>query len=173
MKTQRNAKEKNASRNNLNDEIKARKVTLIDSDGTNHGVIDTRDALRKAQDQGLDLVEMSNNGNSVVCKIMDYGKFQFESAKKKKQNQKESKAKNDIKEIRLRPAIDQHDLETKAKQARKFLEKGQKVKLDVRLRGRERRRPELGRDVVNRFSNMLEDVSKLEVKGNSYTLLPR
>ena len=165
-------KEKNASRNNINDEIRAREVTLIDAEGNNRGSVNTREALKEAQDQGLDLVEMSSKGDTTVCRIMDYGKFQFDAAKKKKQSAKDSKAKNDIKEIRLRPAIDEHDLQIKAKQARKFLESGKKVKIDVRLRGRERRHPELAKDVVDKFVSNLEDVSKLEVKGTSFLLVP-
>ena len=172
MKNPNISKEKNASRNNLNEEIRARKVNLIDEKGENRGMVNTIDALKEAQEKGLDLVEMSSNEEKTICRIMDYGKFQFEASKKKKQNSKESKSKNEVKEIRLRPSIDDHDLLVKSKQARKFLTSGKKVKIDIRLKGRERRHPELAKDVVDRFVKELIDVSVLENKGGVYLLSP-
>lgn len=165
--------EKNKSKNNINEDIKAREVMLINDDGTNQGVIKTQDALTQAKSVGLDLVEMSSSAKQTVCRIMDYGKFIFEANKRKKQNSKESKTKNDIKEIRLRPAIGDNDLKIKAKQARKFLESGKKVKLDIRMRGRERRHPELAKEVVYRFVEEIKDVCVLEEKGNSFVLVTK
>lgn len=173
MKTQPQREENKNSRSNINEEIKAKRITLIDNVGENQGIVETNIALKKARDLDLDLVEMSASPNSTVCKIMDYGKYLFESSKKKKQSLKDSKGKNEIKEIRLRPVIENHDLETKSKQARKFIEVGKKVKLDIRLKGREKRHPELVKEVIDRFIKTLEDVAKLEVKGNVFTLIPR
>lgn len=154
----------------INDAIRAKQVNLISATGENKGIVDISVALAEAAEENLDLVEVSG-GDKVVCRIMDYGKHIFEANKKKKQNARDKK-NNEIKEVRLRPAIDTHDLQIKSNQVRKFLESGKKVKIDVRLRGRERRHPELAKDVVDRFVATLQDISKLEAKGNSYMLIP-
>jgi len=155
----------------INEAIRAKKVNLISSNGENKGIVDISAALVEAANENLDLVEVSG-GEKTVCRIMDYGKYQFENNKKKKQNSKDKKT-NEIKEVRLRPAIDIHDLQIKSNKARKFLESGKKVKIDVRLKGRERRHPEMIREVVDKFVATLEDISKLEAKGNnSFMLIP-
>lgn len=174
MKDATISREKDVAKNNINEEIKARKVMLIDADGENRGVMNTKDALDEARQQNLDLVEMSSTPKQTVCRIMDYGKYLFEQSKRRKQSMKDSKAKKqETKEIRLRPAIGENDLQIKAKQARKFLDSGKMVKLDVRLRGRERRHPELAKEVIDRFSIILNDISVLEEKGSSYILVPK
>lgn len=156
----------------INEDIKAQRVILISSDGTNKGEIAFSTALAEAKAQDLDLVEVSAADDRTICRIMDYGKQLFDNKKKRKQNSGQSKSKNEIKEVRLRPAIEVNDLMTKSKQARKFLLAGKRVKLDVRLKGRERRHPEMATEVADRFFKTLEDVAKMEVKGNSYLLIP-
>lgn len=167
------ATEVKAARNWINGEIRARKVTLIDANGENKGLVDLSIALKEAYDSSLDLVQMSGDTDNIVCRIMDYGKYSFEAAKKMKQSQKESKAKNDVKEIRLSPGIDDHDLDIKSKQARRFIEDGKKVRIDIRMRGRERKHPEIAREVVYKFAKMVEDVAKFEEKGINYLLIPK
>ena len=163
------AREKNTTKHALNADIKVHRTTLIDAYGENRGVVDTKDALKEAYELGLDLVEMSDNPKQPVCRIMDYGKYLFDLKKRRKI---QPNPKNEFKEIRLRPSIGVHDLETKAKQARKFLEEGKKVKIDVRLRGRERQHPELVREVINLFYKQVGSEFKMEEKGNQFLLLP-
>jgi len=155
----------------INEAIRASKVNLISSSGENRGLVSLSEALAEAVSESLDLVEVSGSSDQIVCRIMDYGKHIFDANKKKKQSTKD-KNNNDIKEVRLRPAIDKHDLQIKSNKVRKFLESGKKVKIDIRLKGRERRHPELAQEVVDRFVATLEDISKLESKGNSYMLIP-
>lgn len=158
-------------KNNVNDQIEATRVILIDSDGTNRGEVTIQEARKVASDQSLDLVEVSSN-DPVVCRIMDFGKHLFDQKKKQKESRKTSRTQ-EVKEIRLRPSTGQHDLEIKSRKAREFIKKGMKVRIDVRLKGRERQRPELANDIVRRFSSLLEDVGSLEAKGSEYTIVPR
>jgi translation initiation factor IF-3 len=123
-----------------------------------HGVVPTADALRMAREAGLDLVEMSPTERPPVCKIMDYGKYKYDLSKKQKQKHHEQK----IKEIRVRPKTDDHDLEIKLQHARKFLEHGDRVQVTMLFRGRERFRQDLARDQFNEIVTMLADVAKVE-----------
>ena len=123
-----------------------------------HGVVPTADALRMARDAGLDLVEMSPTERPPVCKIMDYGKYKYDLSKKQKQKHHEQK----IKEIRVRPKTDDHDLEIKLQHARKFLEHGDRVQVTMLFRGRERFRQDLAREQFNEIVTLLSDVSKVE-----------
>lgn len=123
-----------------------------------HGVVPTADALRMAREAGLDLVEMSPTERPPVCKIMDYGKYKYDLSKKQKQKHHEQK----IKEIRVRPKTDDHDLEIKLQHARKFLEHGDRVQVTMLFRGRERFRQDLAREQFNEIVTMLADVAKVE-----------
>ena len=144
-----------------NRDIRVPKVRLIDDEGTNYGVITTRDALDRALEAGLDLVEVSPNVDPPVCKIMDFGKFKYEQQKKANEARKRQKIV-ELKEIKMRPGIDDHDYQTKMRNANKFLENEDKVKFTVRFRGRERAHQDLGRRVLERVQAELGDAVKLE-----------
>lgn len=118
--------------------------------------------MDKADDAGLDLVEISPNAEPPVCKVMDYGKFKYEQQKKANEARKKQKVV-DVKEVKLRPTIEKHDYDVKLRNARKFLEKGDKVKVSLRFRGREMAHQDLAREVVERFRDDLADLSKVEL----------
>ncbi len=145
----------------INDQIEAPSVRVISADGEQVGVITKQEALQRAESVGLDLVEVSPNAKPPVCKIMDFGKYKYEMAKK----EKETKKKQHVvvtKEIRLRPKIEEHDFEFKLRHARKFLEAGHRVKATVFFRGRENAHREYGERVLDRFTKALEDIAKIE-----------
>ena len=158
----------------INDRIRSPKVRLIGLDGEQVGVIPVREALERAQQDGLDLVEVSPNANPPVCKIMDYGKYKYEQSKKEKIARKRQQTIT-LKEIRLRPKIEGHDFDTKVRHARKFLEAGDKVKATVIFRGREMAHMEFGRNLLKKLEEELEDVAKIEkathVEGRNMVLL--
>ena len=136
-------------------------MRLINHEGENIGVIDTREALNMAEEEGLDLVEISGNGNMPVAKIMNYGKLRYEKQKKKQENKRKQKTVQ-IKEIKVRPNIETHDYQVKLSAAKKFIEAGHKVKLTLRFRGREMSHKELGENLVNRFVQDTEEFAKTE-----------
>ncbi len=124
------------------------------------GIMPVTQALRLAEEEGLDLVEVAPNANPPVCKIMDYGKYKYELAKKEKSTKKKQMSMH-VKEIRMRPKIEEHDYEFKTKHARKFLEAGNKVKATVIFRGRALAHQEFGRELLNRFIEDLSDIAKV------------
>ncbi|MGF1503789.1 MAG: translation initiation factor IF-3 [Chloroflexi bacterium] len=144
----------------VNRDIRANKVRLITTDG-NAGVVDIREAQRLADEAGLDLVEVAPSANPPVVKIMDYGKFQYDQAKKEKAAKKQQKTQ-ETKEIRLRPKTDDHHLNIYIKNARKWLESGMKVKVRVRFRGREITYPEIAREKLDFVAEQLSDVGEVE-----------
>ena len=144
-----------------NREIRAREVQLIDQEGRNQGVIEITDALQQAEDAGLDLVEIVPNATPPVCKILDYGKFRFLEQKKAAEARKKQKVV-EIKEIKLRPGIDDHDYETKMKAVRRFFEEGDKVKITLRFRGREMVHQDLGAKVLERVRADMGETIKVE-----------
>ena len=145
----------------INQEIREKEVRLISSTGEQLGVVSGRDAQRMADEAELDLVMISPNAKPPVCNIMDYGKFIYEQSKKEKEAKKKQKVIS-VKEIRVSPTIEKHDLEIKAKNAKKFLEAGDKVKITVRFRGREMELGHLGLRILEKFSSKLEDVCIVE-----------
>ena len=147
----------------INEQIRAKEVQLIGENGEKLGVLSLNDALDKAEEKKLDLVLVAPNGNPPVCKIMNYGKYKFEQAKKEKEAKKKQKIA-EIKEIRITPNIEEHDFGFKAKNARKFLEDGNKVKITVRFKGREVNNSKLGEDVLNKFIENLEDIASVDKK---------
>ena len=147
----------------INNEIKAKEVQLVSDDGEKLGVISLQEALSKAEEKNLDLVLVAPNANPPVCKIMNYGKYKFEQAKKEKEAKKKQKVL-EIKEIRITPNIEEHDFGFKSKNARKFLEDGNKVKITVRFKGREVNNVKMGEDVLDKFIQALEDVAIVEKK---------
>lgn len=130
-------------------------------DGTQLGVIPTHEALAQALELGLDLVEISPNAQPPVCKIIDFGKFKYEQAKKASES-KRNAFQPEVKEIRFRPKTDEHDLAFKIKNARGFIEEGHKVQFEVRFKGRENAHPDIGKLVLDRVAKELMDIAKLE-----------
>ncbi|MBQ9657768.1 MAG: translation initiation factor IF-3 [Clostridia bacterium] len=145
----------------INEEIRAKEVNLINENGEKLGTIDFHKALDMAYEKKLDLVLVAPNSVPPVCKIMDYGKYKFEQAKKEKEAKKKQKIQ-ETKEIRITPNIEEHDFTFKAKNAKKFLEDGNKVKITVRFRGREVNNVKLGENVLNKFIEELKEVSTVE-----------
>ena len=138
-----------------------RDVQLIDDHGTNKGVMSFFDALKIAEDAGLDLVEISPNSSPPVCKVLDYGRFRFLEQKKANEARKRQKV-IEIKEIKLRPGIDDHDYDVKMKSVRRFFEEGDKVKVTLRFRGREMAHVELGAKVLQRVKNDTAEMARVE-----------
>ena len=136
-------------------------VRLIDDAGQMIGVVSRREALIRAQDAGLDLVEVAPTADPPVCKILDYGKFKYESQKKKNEARKKQKI-IEVKEIKMRPGIDDHDYDVKMRAMHRFLEEGDKVKVTMRFRGREMVHQELGLKVLERVRGQLDEVAKVE-----------
>ena len=145
----------------MNADILNEKVRCIAPDGEQLGVMKTEDAIAEADSHGLDLVEVSPNADPPVCKILDYGKFKFEAQKKRNEAKKKQKV-IEVKEIKLRPNIDEHDYQVKMRSVQKFLDEGDKVKVTLRFRGREMAHQELGVNVLNRVREDTDEVAKIE-----------
>lgn len=145
----------------INEHIRVREVRLIDENGENVGVMPTIDARVRANDVGLDLVEISPDANPPVCKILDFGKYKFQLQKKAAEARKHQKVV-ELKEIKMRPGIDDHDYEVKMRSIHRFFEEGDKVKITLRFRGREMAHTNLGMDVLKRVKADLENVAKVE-----------
>ena len=145
----------------VNRDIRIREVMLIDADGQNKGVVQTFDAIKMAEDQGLDLVEVAPQAQPPVCKIMDYGKFKFQEQKKAAEARKNQKIV-EVKEIKLRPGIDDHDYGVKMRAMKSFFEEGNKVKVTLRYRGREMAHQDLGMKVLNRVKAETATIAKVE-----------
>lgn len=145
----------------INDEIRDKEIRVIGSDGTQLGIMSASKALEIAESQNLDLVKIAPQAKPPVCKIMNYGKYRFEQAKREKEAKKNQKVV-DVKEIRLSLNIDTHDFNTKVNQATKFIKSGDKVKVSIRFRGREMGHPEIGQENMNRFAKAMEEVAVVE-----------
>ena len=145
----------------INDGIQAATVRLIGADGEQVGVVSREDALRHAAEAGLDLVIVADNADPPVCKVMDYGKYRYEEQKKKNEARKKQKI-IDVKEVKLRPGIDEHDYQIKMRSMRKFLDEGDKVKVTMRYRGRELAHQDRGMKVLNRVQQELDELGKVE-----------
>ena len=145
----------------LNEEIRSREVQLIDQNGVNQGVVDTQAALAKAVEAGLDLVEIVPNNNPPVCRILDYGKYKYQAQKKAAEARKKQKVV-EVKEIKLRPMIDDHDYDVKMRSMQRFFEEGDKVKVTLRFRGREMAHQELGTQLLNRVKDDTTKIAKVE-----------
>lgn len=164
----------NDKRVRVNRQIRISPVRVISPDGEQMGIMPVEQALAAAEEQGLDLVEVAPNARPPVCRIMDYGKFKYEEARKarlarKKQHQVQ------IKEVKFRPGIEEHDFEFKVRHARRFLEEGNKVKATMMFRGRQMAHPELGREVLTRVAAAVEDVGRIEgeptLEGRNMTMI--
>ena len=147
----------------INTEIRDKEVRLIGENGEQLGIVSSREAIAVAEESGLDLVKISPNANPPVCKVMNYGKYLFELNKKAKEAKKNQKVV-EIKEVWLSMTIDVGDLNVKAKQAQKFLSSGNKVKVSIRMRGRQMAHSELGLEVMNKFYEIVKDFGTMEKK---------
>ena len=145
----------------VNGAIRAPQVRCIDPNGEQLGVLDTREAISKAEEFGLDLVEVQPNVEPPVCKILDYGKYKYEAQKRANEARKKQKIL-EVKEIKLRPNIDEHDYQVKMRNVVKFLSGGDKVKVTLRFRGREMAHQEIGVNVLTRVREETEDIAKIE-----------
>jgi len=145
----------------VNERIRIREVRLIDDEGNQVGIIATRDALEMARQKGLDLVEVAPNAVPPVCRLMDYGKFRYEQSRKERDSRKNQHVV-ELKEVRIRPKIDDHYLETKGRQAAKFLDHGDKVKLTVLFRGREMAHPDIGKGLLDQLLELLKTHGTVE-----------
>lgn len=151
----------------INREIRAPRVRLISDTGQQIGVVQLHEALRMAEDVAMDLVEMVSTSTPPVCKIMNYGKFRYDQTKREKESKK-AQHQVKVKEVKLKPNIDEHDLDTKLRHARDFLSKGNKVKLTCMFRGREMAHPEFGHKVVQKLCESLEDVAIVEAPAKMF-----
>ena len=156
-----NQKQKNQNEELVNENIRFKEMLVIGADGTKHGVLQRRDALKLAMELGLDLVVVSAEAKPPVAKLMDYKKFRFEQKKKAKEIKKNQKV-TVVKEVQLSPVIDKHDLETKANIARKFILKDNKVKVTLRFKGRMIVHQDIGVKVMEEFASLLADVAQLD-----------
>lgn len=162
----------------INDEIREKEVRLIDSDGSQLGILSLEDAKAKADARNLDLVLIAPQAKPPACKIMDYGKYKFEQSKREKEAKKNQRIVN-IKEVRITPSIDVHDFNTKVNQTVKFLKSGDKVKVTVRFRGRELHHAQLGMDLLGKFAETIaetgtvEKAAKLEGRNMTMVVVPK
>jgi translation initiation factor IF-3 len=147
----------------INRDIRAVQVQLIDAEGKNEGVVNLADAQRKAEEAGLDLVEIVPNATPPVCKILDFGKYRFLEQKKSSEARKRQKVV-EIKEIKLRPGIDDHDYDVKMRSVRRFFEEGDKVKVTLRFRGREMAHQDIGFKLLQRVRNETAPIAKVEAE---------
>ena len=145
----------------INEEIRAREVRVIGSDGEQLGIMSGREAQQLAYEKHLDLVEIAPTAKPPVCRIMDYGKYRYEQQKREKESRKKQKT-FDIKEVKLRPGIEEHDFNVKFKNAVRFLEDGDKVKVTFMFRGRELSHPELGEVLLNKMAAQLKEMAVVE-----------
>ena len=145
----------------MNDAIRVREVRLIDADGDNKGVVETEAALESAREAGLDLVEVSPDANPPVCKILDYGKYKYQEQKKAAEARKKQKTV-EVKEIKMRPNIDNHDYDVKMRSMKRFFDEGDKVKVTLRFRGREMAHQQIGRELLLKVRADIEEIAKVE-----------
>ena len=157
----------------INEQIRDKEIRLIGENGEQLGIMSARDAMKMAEDAGLDLVKIAPTAKPPVCKIVDYGKYKYEQIRKEKEAKKKQKV-IEIKEVRLSPNIEDNDLNTKVSAAKKFLEKGNKVKVTLRFRGREMAHMASSKHILDDFAKMLEEVAVVEkpakVEGRSMTM---
>ncbi|MDQ0314655.1 translation initiation factor IF-3 [Amorphus orientalis] len=145
----------------VNSDIRVPRVQLVDAEGNNRGIVETDEALAMAEESGLDLVEVSPNADPPVCKILDFGKYKYQSQKKAAEARKKQKTV-EVKEIKMRPNIDTHDYEVKMRSMMRFFEEGDKVKVTLRFRGREMAHQELGMDLLKKVRSETEEFAKVE-----------
>ncbi len=146
-----------------NEDITAKEVRLVDAEGEMVGVVPLEEALKTAAEFGLDLVEVSPNASPPVCKVLDYGKYKYEQQKKANEARKKQKTA-DLKEVKMSPRIEKNDYDVKMRNARRFLEDGNKVKITMRFRGREMAHQDIGRDLYDQMKEELAEISNVELQ---------
>lgn len=146
----------------INDQITAEEIRVVDAEGEMRGLMNVPDAVKLAEESGLDLVEVSPNASPPVCKILDYGKYKYEQQKKASEARKKQKTV-DVKEVKIRPGTEEHDYQVKMRNARRFLENGDKVKVSMRFRGREMAHQDIGLELLMRMKEELAEISKVEL----------
>ena len=154
-----------APRIRINEQIRAPKIRVVDESGKQLGIMTPSEAMRMAHERDLDLVEIAPKADPPVCRLIDFGKYQYEQTKRERQARKAQK-QVEIKEVRLRPKTSEHDTEVRVRQARKFLESGAKVKVRLRFRGREIQHPQVALKILEEFAGSLADVGEIEVRPN-------
>lgn len=158
----------------INEEIRVKEVRLVDETGEQLGIMATKEALKIALSKGLDMVEVAPNAKPPVCKIMDVGKYKYEQSKREREARKKQRIIN-VKEVKLRPNIEDHDFEVKTKNAIRFLQDGDKVKVTIMFRGRELSHPELGRDLLTRVAALVKEMATIEkdpkLEGKNMTMI--
>lgn len=158
----------------INDQIRAKKVRVVLEDGEQLGIMDIRDAIRAAEERNLDLVEIAPTATPPVCRVMNYGKYKYEQSKRERESRKNQKV-IDVKELRITPTTDTHDLEVKTNRAKEFLSRGDKVKFSVRFRGREIVHSHLGQEMLKDIAEKLSDMADLErapkLEGHSMVMI--
>lgn len=158
----------------INEEIRDREVRVVDQDGAQLGIMPTRQALELADEKQLDLVKIAPNAKPPVCKLMDYGKYKFEQSKKEREIRKNQRVIT-VKEVRLSATIEEHDIDVKYKNAVKFLQDGDKVKVTIRFRGRQITHSEIGREVMDLFAEKIKEFGIIErrplIEGRSMTMI--
>lgn len=163
-----------AREHRLNLEIRVREVRLVDETGKQLGIYPIREALRMAEERGVDLVEVAPNARPPVCRLLDYGKFMYERTRREREARRAQK-QIDVKEIRIKPKIAEHDIMTKTNQARQFFADGAKVRVRVRFRGREITHQDIARDLLDKIANALSDVAVIEqrpeMEGNTMLMV--
>lgn len=147
----------------INEQIRISPIRLIDDEGEQVGIISIEEARERAAEKGLDLVEVAPDARPPVCRLMDYGKFKYEAARKAREAKKKQHT-TQLKEVKFRPGIEDHDYDFKIRHARRFLEEGNKVKLTMMFRGRQMSHPEIGLEVLQRVTEDLQDLSKVEMQ---------
>lgn len=145
----------------INEQIRDKEIRVIDSDGSQLGIMPAKKAMELAEQKNLDLVKIAPQASPPVCKIIDYGKYRFEQSKREKEQRKNQRVV-EIKEVRLSLNIDTHDFETKKNHAMRFISEGNKVKASIRFRGREMGHPELGQEIMHRFAEAMGEVANVE-----------
>ncbi len=146
----------------INRDIRARQVRVVDDEGELLGILTVPEALAAAEERGLDLVEVSPNADPPVCRIMDYGKYKYQASKRAAEAKKKS-AKVEVKEVKMRPKTEEHDFQVKLRNARRFLEGGNRVKVTVMFRGREVTHPEFGRKLMEKLAEQVADIGQVEM----------
>ncbi len=150
-----------AKESGINWGIRAQEVRVIDSDGKQAGIMPLKEAMKIAEEQGLDLVEVAPNAKPPVCRVMNYGKYKYQQSKRSQEARKHQTVIQ-VKEVKLRPRTEEHDFQFKLRHAKRFLSEGNKVKISILFRGRELAHPEFGRDMMNRFLEEVKDLMVVE-----------
>jgi translation initiation factor IF-3 len=158
----------------VNDQIRGKEIRVISDDGEQLGIMSVREAMKIAEEKGMDLVKVAPNAKPPVCRIMDFGKYKYEQSKREKEARKKQTIIN-VKEVKMRPNIEEHDFQTKARNAERFLKQGDKVKVTIMFRGREITHPQLAEELLNKLAERVKDLANVEkgakIEGKNMTMI--